>query len=66
MATSILQIVLGLIGIMATLLAWWIKNDADKKKRISDEDAKIEAVSNADDTIVELDRLRNEPPTNRP
>lgn len=58
-----LQIILGLVGLASTVFIWWIKQDQDKKKVIEDEDKKIDAVSNADDTIVELDRLRHQPGT---
>jgi hypothetical protein len=49
MTLVILQILLGIIGLAATVFAWWAKADADKKKAIADEDAKIDAANNADD-----------------
>lgn len=66
MTLLILQILLALLGLAGTLFAWWINNNSQKKQRISDEDKKIDSISNADDAIVEFDRLRNEPPSNRP
>lgn len=65
MTVLILQILLAILGLGATVLTWWIKNNADKKKAIANEDKKIDVVSNADDVLIELDRLR-ESPTNRP
>lgn len=66
MSLPILQILIAVLTLAASVFAWWVKKNADKQKRITDEDAKIEAVTNADSTIIELDRLRNEPPANRP
>lgn len=66
MPVLILQVLLALLGLTGTIWAWWANNTAQKKKAIEDEDKKIDSVTNADDTIVELDRLRNEPPSNRP
>lgn len=65
MTTLVLQILLAVIGLGVSVWAWWVKKQDSIKKAIDDEDKKINAVSNADDTIVELDRLRNEPPSNR-
>tara|TARA_R110000868_G_scaffold410346_1_gene698059 strand:- start:2398 stop:2598 length:201 start_codon:yes stop_codon:yes gene_type:complete len=64
------NLLLSIIGSVLTLAIvyfnWKSKNDADIKKAIADEDKKIDAITNADDTIVELDRLLNESPANRP
>lgn len=51
--TLTLQIILAMLGLAATIFTWWMKNDADKKKAISDEDKRIDAVSNADDIMRE-------------
>lgn len=51
MPELILNLLLACIGLGTTWFIWWIKNDAEKKKRIADEDAKIETFSNADDIM---------------
>lgn len=58
MAILILQVLLALLGLAATAFAWWMKNDADKKKRIDDEDKKIDSLNGADDIIRESGQLR--------
>lgn len=51
---------LALLGVTA-----WVKRNDSKIKAKADEDKKIDSLSNADDILSELDRLRNEPPANR-
>ncbi len=62
---TILQLLVGLVALALLFLTWWIKNHDEIKKKVNDEDKKIDAVSDADDTLIELDRLR-QPPANRP
>lgn len=38
---TILQIILGLVGLAATVFIWWTNNDAEKKKEKSDAKEKI-------------------------
>lgn len=62
--------ILTIIGSILTLAILIFKavvdSNAVKKAQIDAEDKKIDSITNADDTIVELDRLRNEPAANRP
>lgn len=60
-----IKLLIAIIGLAATIWSWWAKSDADKKKRQADEDAKIDKCANADDVLLELDRL-SQKPTNRP
>lgn len=58
------QIIGGTISLLILWTTWWINKNNSVKKAKDDEDKKIDSVSNADDILIELDRLR-EPPTNR-
>lgn len=52
--------VIGLgLWLAVLVFQWWLKKNDDKKKAKDDEDKRIDAISNADDTLRELDRLRD-------
>lgn len=58
MSLLILQIVLAVLGLAATLFTWWVKRDSDKKKVVDDEDKKIDAAKSFDDFVRIDDELR--------
>ena len=59
MTAIVLQILLTVVGLGASIFAWWIKQDADKKKKVSDEDKKIDDAVTSDDLLREFDKLRH-------
>lgn len=59
MTTLIFQVLLAILGLSATAFTWWIKNNAEKQKRIDSEDKNIDAIINGDDVTRVADRLRN-------
>lgn len=54
----------GLITLIVLILKMFIDMQTSKTIKITSEDEKIDAVSTADDTIIELDRLQ-QPLANR-
>lgn len=54
----ILQLILASLGLATAVFMWWAKNDADKKKEIEDEDAKIDAANSITDFVHIDDELR--------
>lgn len=58
MATLIIQLLLAALGLAATIFAWWMKNDADKKKAITDEDKEIDSANDANSLLRFFNRLR--------
>lgn len=53
-----MKLALAIISLLGAVFAWWIKADAEAKKKKEAEDAKIDACSDADSVLLELDRLR--------
>ena len=66
MTATILSIILAAIGLATLIIKACLDKSKEKKEKQDAEDKRIDSISNADDTLAELDRLRNEPPANRP
>lgn len=58
MAILILQLLVGLVALSATIWAWWTNNNNSKIKKVADEDAKIDSAHGADDIMRDSGELR--------
>lgn len=56
---SIVQLVCGIIALALVWTTWWMKRNDSRIKERDEEDKRIDATDNADDVLIELDRLRN-------
>lgn len=65
MTATILSIIGGIITLAIMIFKWRMDKSNAKKEAQDAEDKKIDAVANADDVLLELDRLY-QPPANRP
>lgn len=57
MTTLILQLVIGLLALGLAVFGWWTNANTASKKKVSDEDAKIDAASGADDIMRDSGEL---------
>lgn len=59
MATLVLQLLVGLVALAATIWAWWANANNAKNQRIADEDKKIDSANGADDIMRDSGELHN-------
>ena len=53
------KLLIGIVSLATMLFGWWLKNDADKKKRKKETDDEIDSATTADDWLRIFHKLRD-------
>lgn len=59
MTPDVIKIILGVLGIVATVLAWWFNKNNQENKKQDEIDQQIDAATNAADILNVSGKLRN-------
>lgn len=56
---ELLKVIGATVVFAALVFKWWVDKNSAKQKRLDEIDKEIDGISSSDDTLRQLDKLRN-------